>query len=331
MIQIKSAVLHVFDFAHDHLGLSEQMMPDEDLRQLTFARKQVERLIDSPILKSGEFLPESHRKNDFEKYGREEMGLLELSTIVAQEWYRLIKMSDKIDPSSLLCLDVYDNAKHLAVFLKYKTKNGYMYTTKSVDGKTYEGIVENMSLLPNSTQSVDECFIIDVDNLSIKYKDTVRVIESQETSVISDRLLFCTSNLSQKEIITTINHATEDMCESYEMDSLSHVAKSKAYIQEKLTEDGYLRLNELAADVFEENQSMQQEFVQNLTDLHVPSDTFMHQSYAQSASKTQKIKTDTGIEMLIPSIYFDDPEHFEIIQNEDSTITIQIKNVLFVK
>ena len=331
MIQIRTAVLHVFDFAHSHLGLSEQLMPDEDLRQLTFARKQVEKMVESPNLKTGEFLPQSLRKNDFVKYANEEISLLEISTSLAEEWYRLIKMSDKIEPSSLLCLDVYDNAKHLLVFMKYKTKNGYMYATKTVDGKKYEGIVENMSILPNTATSVDECIVVDLDSLSIKYKDNIRVIEGQETSIISDRLLFCTSNLSHKEIITTIRNATEDMCDTYEMDKLSHVAKTKAYIQEKLTEDGYLRLNELALDVFENNNAMQDEYIQNLVDLHVPSDVFMHQGYAQTISKSQKMKTDTGIELTIPSIYFDDPEHFEIIQNEDGSMTIQIKNVLYVK
>lgn len=331
MIQIKIAVLHVFDFAHDSLMLSEQIMPDEDLRQLTFARKQVEKIIESPTLKAGTFLNESPRVDDFRKYANGEMSLLEVSTNVANEWYRFIKMSDKIDPASLLCLDVYDNAKHLLVFLKYKTKNGYMYTTKSMDGKMYAGIMENMSLVPNSTASVDECFIVDVDSLDIKYRDNIRVIEGQETSIISDRLLFCTSSLSHKEIISTISKTTKEMCENYEMDYLTHNAKTKAYIQEKLTEDGYLRLNELADGVFEESKAMQEEFVQNLSDMKVPHDIFMHQNYAQSATKTQKMKTDTGIHIEIPSIYFNDPEHFEIIQNEDTTITIQIKNVLYVK
>ncbi len=331
MIQIKSAVLHVFDFAHDHLELSEQVMPDEDLRQLIFARKQCEGLMVSPILKSGEFDPQSVRKVDFERYAHEELSLLDLSTKIAEEWYRLIKLSDKIEPATLLALDVYDNEKHLVVFLKYKNQNKFMYAEKSKDGKNYAGIVENMAVLPTTSTAIDECFYVNLDTLKIRYKDNKRVIEEAETLVIADRLLFCTKNLSQKEIIKTINSATKDMCDTYEIDPLAKVAKTKKYVQEKLTEDGYLRLNEMAEEVFAENKAMQLEYIQNLQDYEVPSDTFLNTTFAQSATKNIKLKTDTGVEVTLPSLYFEDPEHFEIIQNEDMTFTIQIKNVLYVK
>ena len=43
---------------------------------------------------------------------------------------------------------------------------------------------------------------------------------------------------------------------------------------------------------------------------------------------TNKNKEDAHINV---TLYFEDKEHFEIIQNEDTSITIQIKNVLYVK
>ena len=331
MIQIKKAILHILDFSHDHLGYSDNLMPDDELGKLTFARKQVEKLLKSPVLKSGEFHIDSKKLDYFKKYVSEEISLLDLSKVIASDWYRLIKSSDKIEPSSLLCLDVFDNTKHYIVCLKYKSKSNFMYETKSVDGRKYEGVVENMAVLPNSSQSISECFIVNLETYEIKYRDIKRVIEGEEISIISERLLQCSSNLSHKEIISTINTTTIELCENYEMDVLSHVAKTKTYIQEKLVEDGYLRINELANEVFSTNEALREEYAQNLIDFDVPSDVFMHQKYAQNATKMQRIKTDTGIEIKIPSIYFDDKEHFEIIQNEDGTLSIQIKNILYVK
>lgn len=40
-----------------------------------------------------------------------------------------------------------------------------------------------------------------------------------------------------------------------------------------------------------------------------------------------KIKTDTGIEITIPSDFFDNSEYIEFINNPNGTISISIKNV----
>lgn len=330
MIQINKAILHIFDFSHATLTLSESVMSDDSLVQLIFARKQVERLLASPVLKKGEFKSESKQRDEFVKYANKEISLEEISSQIANTWYSYIKMSDKIDPATLLVLDVFDNAKHMLAFLKYKNKSAYSYEGRMMDGKFVNTVVENSSVLPATSSIVDECFLIDLDTLAIHYKDNKRIIDSEQVSILADRLLFCTSELSQKEIITTIKEATEDFCDHYELETMSHLAKTKSYIQEKLADDGYLRIEELAEEVFPQEEMMK-EFAQNLEDLKVPESVFMHAKYAGSATKMTKMKTDTGVEISLPSIYFEDKEHFEIIQNEDQTLTIQIKNVIYVK
>lgn len=330
MIQIKKAILHIFDFSHNTLTLSENSMSEEDLTQLVFARKQVEKLIESPVLKKGEFKPESKQKDIFSKYSSEEVYLLEISSQIANSWYSYIKMSDKIEPATLLVLDVFDNAKHLLAFLKYKNKNAYTYEGKILNGKLVNHVIENSYVLPGASQIVDECFLVDLETLQIYYKDNKRIIDGEQCSIIADRLLFCTSELSQKEIITTIQEATEDFCDQYELDAMPHIAKTKTYIQEKLADDGYLRISELSEEVFSKKE-MQDEFLKNLEDLNVPENTFMNAKFAGNATKLIKMKTDTGIQIAIPSVYFDDIEHFEVIQNEDQTLTLQIKNILYIK
>ncbi|WP_405352536.1 hypothetical protein [Ruminococcus sp.] len=45
------------------------------------------------------------------------------------------------------------------------------------------------------------------------------------------------------------------------------------------------------------------------------------------ASKSQKIKTDTGIEITVPVEYFEDDRYIEFINNNDGTISIALKNI----
>ena len=40
-----------------------------------------------------------------------------------------------------------------------------------------------------------------------------------------------------------------------------------------------------------------------------------------------KLKTDTGIELTIPSEYFDNTEYMEFHNNEDGTLSIMLKHI----
>ncbi|MBQ9987740.1 MAG: nucleoid-associated protein [Erysipelotrichales bacterium] len=330
MIQINKAILHIFDFAHSALQLSEKEMSTDDISHLTFARQQIEKLLVSPLLKKGQFKESSKVKDLFTQYLDEDTTFMNISTQIANSWYSYIKLSDKILPSALLVLDIYDNEKQYLVFLRYKNRNAFTFEDTMIEGKKMIRVVENDSILSSRGITIDECFFVDLNALHILYKDNKYVIAEEQCSIIADRLLFCTSELSHKEILTTVKESTEDFCDHYALDALSHLAKTQTYIQEKLADDGYLDVNELAEEVFD-NPIMQEEFTANLMDQKVPERVHMHAKYAEKATKMIKMKTDTGIQISIPSVYFDDPEYFEVIHNEDQTLTIQIKNALYIK
>jgi hypothetical protein len=53
----------------------------------------------------------------------------------------------------------------------------------------------------------------------------------------------------------------------------------------------------------------------------------MEDTYVEKHFRTQKIKTDTGIELNFPSEMFNNKEMMEFINNPDGTISIVIKKV----
>ncbi len=53
----------------------------------------------------------------------------------------------------------------------------------------------------------------------------------------------------------------------------------------------------------------------------------IERDYTVRANKSHKIRTDTGIEIIVPSDFFNNSEYIEFISNEDGTISINIKNV----
>ena len=88
-----------------------------------------------------------------------------------------------------------------------------------------------------------------------------------------------------------------------------------------------LDTEELSRAVFPDSQSMAEEFVREVRSSGMPQAVNMDREYASRAGRVHKIKTDTGIEISIPSDFFNDPDYVEFINNPNGTISISIKNV----
>ena len=79
--------------------------------------------------------------------------------------------------------------------------------------------------------------------------------------------------------------------------------------------------------VFADNQAMQQEFIQEVEAAKLPDDVPVQREFAQRTGRKHKIKTDTGIEITFPSEYFDNTDYIQFINNDDGTISIELKNI----
>ncbi len=326
MIQINKAVLHLFDYSHGQLVLSEMEMDADAISELHFTGKQIDKLLASPSLKKGEFAAYSKFQEWLKQYADEEVSLLDLSKYLAKTWYEIIKESDKIDTSAMLLCDVYDNANHLLVALKYKNKSGYQHTTNITEGKLLNKVMENASILPGASASVDEVIVMHLETMEIRFKDIKRIIQGDTCYVIPERILHASQELSCKEVLQTLTHLGSEMSETYELDPILIEAKTKEYMQQQLEDDGYLHTEDLARFVFD-HEEMAKEYLDEAKKLQVPDLMRLHNKFTNSKSKSQKIKTDHGIELNLPAAYYHDPEYFEIIQNEDETFQIVLKNI----
>lgn len=331
MIQINEAVLHIFDYSHGSLVLSDALMSSDDRAMLHFVSKQIDKLLHSPAIKQGNFESFSTFQTQVYSYEQKSIDLLELSKSLAKTWYHAVAESDKIDPAALLVCDVHDNANHYLVALKYKNKNGYQFINREQMGKRINMVVENESILPGASNSIEECFLIHLDTMRVYFKDIRRVIQSEDVFVIPTRLLQCTQELSCKEVIQTIQQLGDSFCDTYDLDPIQIQSRTKGYLQKQLQDDGYLHTADLSSYVFAENAVMASEFMSETKQMHIPESMRLHEQFASSKSKRQRMKLDNGIELLLPAMYYDDPDVFEMVKNEDNSVDIILKNIKKIK
>ena len=78
---------------------------------------------------------------------------------------------------------------------------------------------------------------------------------------------------------------------------------------------------------FTEEEAIKEFGKKKIEEKERPKDLKIEKTSAVRASKSQKIKTDTGIEITVPVEYFEDDRYIEFINNNDGTISIALKNI----
>ena len=72
---------------------------------------------------------------------------------------------------------------------------------------------------------------------------------------------------------------------------------------------------------------MRQEYLQEVEQAGIAGAVKIDRNLAVKTGRTQKIKTDTGIELSIPIDYFQNKEYVEFINQPDGTLSIALKNI----
>ena len=98
-------------------------------------------------------------------------------------------------------------------------------------------------------------------------------------------------------------------------------------MKESIAEEMPVTTEDLAANVFNESEEMQNAFISTSLEHELPKEVEMPKQYAQRKLKNQKIKTDTGIELTFPTEYSENSHFIEFVNKPDGTISIEIKNV----
>ena len=84
---------------------------------------------------------------------------------------------------------------------------------------------------------------------------------------------------------------------------------------------------DLCQQIFSDSEEMQDEFLSLVQEEQIPDEIKIEKSFAIKASKSHRIKTDTGIEVIFPAEYFENHEFIEFVNNPNGTISIQLKNI----
>lgn len=111
MLNIRHAVLHVFDFETGELGLSQRELDVEDRAVRSYVRSFCRKCANSADSRHGDFRADSGFVGEVDQYLEDRRSFLDLSVQIAQFLYDELRQADPVEQCDLLVADFDDEAE----------------------------------------------------------------------------------------------------------------------------------------------------------------------------------------------------------------------------
>ncbi len=322
---LNSAVLHIFDFSSDRTILSQQSLNLEDTIIESYVNKQITKVMNDIRCKEGFFQEESHFLSLVQTYQKKDMNFVDLSLNISNLLEGYLKNTETQAYDVLFMDYSYDDVPYIS-FVLLENQMAYTHLTKQESGVVSNTIIQQHSLLPSPTKKIQTFVCINMINFNISYVDKTNW-GTKDIEVIQEMVLDCTCEKSKEEVLKEVNEVVKEVAIKTDTNPTLLLSKYKNYVKESIEDETPITTEDLATNVFNESDVMQDAFISTSLEHEIPKEVEVPKQYASSKLKNQKIKTDTGIELSFPTEYSENSHFIEFRKKDDGTISIEIKNV----
>lgn len=323
MLSITKAILHTMDAQTQLYYCSEEELV-LDVAISEYIVKHVEKAMHINNAQKGKFKGTSKLLQTIKNYDMN--AFISITKEIANTWFAAYMEALRYVDMNLLFVECREEDTIYFGVLQFKNKAGYIRNIKRNENHTTNEIVTYSNLLPSLSQAIDEFFFINLDDLSILLKEEKRYLNAEEELLISDIILYCDIEMSMKDSIKTINQIVQTVSNELEEDALENTLKVKRLLKSCVETDQEMEVKDICPVVFPNKKEFEERFDTLALETNLPKNIPL-QAKVPPGVRRHKIRTDVGIEITIPVDYADSKETFNIIDNSDGTVSIELKHV----
>ncbi|MCR5440453.1 MAG: nucleoid-associated protein [Selenomonas sp.] len=326
MIIIDKAILHILDFNSGMTVYSDEELTVQDSIE-TFLYKHIEKSWGSQDAKPGTFYEDSAFQEKLNAYLSGEMSFVPFSKEITHTLEEAFTHAEEMASADVIVADVRIDDRRQIVVFKSNSHIGYTHQVNQTENGIKNEIINHYSIMPNLTQKMEEFAFVDTESKGISVCAKKYTIDGNSIQVFPEILLECSLTPSPKEAIKNLSKTAAKVAEAYGQDKVATEAAVKSYVAENMQETDELDLVEAGKEIFKDNPSMQSDFDTAIKDAGFTEPVKMDQEATLKKMCKHKLKTDTGIELTIPTDYFDNTEYVEFNNNDDGTLSITLKHI----
>ena len=343
-MKINHAILHVLDFLACENTFSHEEIDPTDKTAKNYVTRHARKALANLDNKRGTFAPDSHFAERLRAYSANQVAFVDLSVEIAEYFAGELVHMEKSVSTDVLVVDfeadadapaddpeaAFDGpvARYFAVML-LESKQAYVHEVDYGEVGERIGIARHHAVLPNPSQKLSSYAVVDLRTLAVTFSDKKRTIAGEERWLIPDGLLQCSMEASSKETFAAVAEIVEAVAEEYGHNATVALSRAKAYAVENAVEaaSDELDLDAMAEIAFESDTVMKERFEEAARAVELPEHVPLEREAVRRVARSQKIRTDTGIEVTFPAEYSRNPEYIVFTSEADGTISIQLRNI----
>ena len=327
MVIVNKAILHILDFNSGITVFSQENLDITDAFVNDFLSRHIEKCLKDSSAMNGRLLNNSDFPQLLEEYNENPDKFIDFSLTIANKINNCIQQTDNDRCVDFIFCDFsFDNNKYIGLLL-YDNQNAYTHKITNNGDKIKNEIINYFAILPSPSQKVSAFAIIDTDKYEVKVFDKKYKLNGEIVQILKDFVVICDVVASPKDTVKIVKKVIDKIADENGENNIVAVSKAKSYIADVAEISEEIDTIELSQKVFSSSPILQNKFQDSIKEAGIPEVISIDKNFAIKATKSHKIKTDTGIEISIPSDFFNNTDYIEFINNPDGTISISIKNI----
>lgn len=332
-IKLHKVILHILDNAHQVPVLSAREL-ELETDTVDFLEKHLSRLSVDGELKAARFNPEGNQAYQLCFQLSQDEGLfVETSLGLANQLFGIMEQNPAIPAGDVIfVLFAVEDVRYFAM-LKLNYRHSYIHFVSNLGENHINQLIKQKTTLPSDTQKVDEGFIIRLADGDLRVLEKKYEICAEKEYYLSKFFLQCQSDLSYAEKIKILDKSVSVITKKHQAEDYDKVTKLRTCLAENMEDAKEIRVEQVAEAVFGGNTAFKAEYLEEVQKAGLVEETLPvpEENTANKKFRTQKLKTDSGIEINFPSHVYNNTDVMEFINNPDGTISILIKNINKVK
>lgn len=327
MLEFEKKIVHVLDCEHNTCVLSQECMKETNEEVMKMLSSKAEKVFRSAARKMGTFQETSLFKSWLDKFKTQQLSFEELSCQLAQYVFDKKMEHAQYRTSDFVVALILKDERRYLLLLDNACMEGITHTVRSEEGNITTEIIPYKALISTALTSKDCAVLIELSDYSLHCIENKVEIEGEKINFYAEVILQSTTQPSYKESVKNITKLTEAMSEKYDLDEVAVMPKMKSMLVENVENSKPIQIDEIAEELFADTPLARDEFKAELHKQGVPKAIEVEYVKPTRSDKVHKIKTDKGIEIIIPVDYMNTKEFVEFCNQPDGTISIQLKKI----
>lgn len=315
-ITFKNTIVHVLDVSIGHYILSSKNLALEDEIE-AFITKHINHLFENNEVARAVFKGESEMLALIKPYSDDKF--YQISCKIADKFFQYM-LSDGLIRSGDLVINSFErNGEKFLGIIKLNYKEAFTHQLDQDESGGVTKLIKNRSVF--SSNKIDEAILINIDTFE------VWVLDKSKDKYLSG-LLDLENHLSVKEKLIVVEHIANEVIGEHFTNPVEVITTLKSNIADNIFESSSVPVTKVINDTFKEYKEVGEECIQKIEKCGFKDEEIILTNPKEAKKYiSHRLKTNTGVEIKLPTQMIHDINFIEIISETNGTFSIVIKNV----